>query len=44
MWSEGESRRRRAAAALVAEWKRDGMLADRVSDREAADLLWALLR
>lgn len=42
MWSEGESRRRRAAVALVAEWKRDRMPAEGVSERAAADLLSAL--
>jgi AcrR family transcriptional regulator len=43
MWREGEARRRRAAAALVADWKRRGLLADGVSEREAADLMWALI-
>lgn len=43
MWREGEGRRRRAAAALVADWKRQGMLAEGVTAREATDLLWALI-
>ena len=43
MVHEGESRRRRAVAGVVRAWQRDGALADGVDEREAVDLVWALL-
>ncbi|HKN94750.1 MAG TPA: helix-turn-helix domain-containing protein [Thermoleophilaceae bacterium] len=42
MWREGESRRHRAARALVDEWKRAGVLAPGLSAARATDILWAL--
>jgi TetR/AcrR family transcriptional regulator, regulator of autoinduction and epiphytic fitness len=42
MWNEGESRRHRAAAGLVAEWEAAGVLAPGLSARAATDLMWAL--
>jgi AcrR family transcriptional regulator len=42
MWHEGEGRRHRAAAELVAEWDRAGALAPGLTRAEATDLLWAL--
>ncbi|HKI94904.1 MAG TPA: TetR/AcrR family transcriptional regulator [Gemmatimonadales bacterium] len=41
LWAEGETRRHRAAAALVRDWKREGALADGLSVKEATDTLWA---
>ena len=42
MWREGESRRHRAARALVDEWKRAGALAPGLSVNGATDILWGL--
>lgn len=41
MWREGEARRHRADAAIVAEWERRGALAPGLSAGAATDLLWA---
>jgi TetR/AcrR family transcriptional regulator, regulator of autoinduction and epiphytic fitness len=42
MWHEGESRRHRAQAALVAEWAAAGALAPGLTARTATDILWTL--
>lgn len=42
LWNEGEARRRKADAALVADWARAGTLAPGLGQREATDMLWAL--
>ena len=39
---EGEARRRRAIAPVVRAWARAGVLRAGVSEREAADVLWAM--
>jgi len=43
MVREGESRRRRATAALVHSWRRAGALRHDLDEREAVDLVWALV-
>ncbi len=42
MWREGESRRHRAARALIDKWKRAGALAPGLSANAATDILWTL--
>lgn len=42
MWREGEARRHRAQAPLVAGWADAGVLASGLDVREAADILWTL--
>jgi hypothetical protein len=39
---EGEARRRRAIAPVARAWARAGVLRAGVSEREAADVLWAM--
>jgi AcrR family transcriptional regulator len=41
-WEEGEERRRRAQAQLVRDWARTSQLRSGVTQKEAADVLWAL--
>jgi AcrR family transcriptional regulator len=42
VWVEGEARRLRGEAALVAEWEKAGALRPGLSAREATDIWWAL--
>jgi AcrR family transcriptional regulator len=42
MWTEGESRRHRAASSLVKEWEAAGVLAPGLGTGEASDVMWAL--
>lgn len=41
-WLEGEGRRYKATATLVAQWDAAGALAPRVTAKEATDAMWAL--
>lgn len=43
LWKEGEGRRHRAAASLVAEWDAAGALAPGLTRKEATDVMWALV-
>lgn len=42
MWTEGEDRRYRAIATVVADWQRAGALKPGMTKRAAIDLFWAL--
>lgn len=42
VWREGEDRRRQGQAPLVRKWARGGALRRGVTERRAADILWAL--
>ena len=42
LWREGEERRREGQAPLVRGWAEAGVLRPGLSEREAADILWAL--
>jgi hypothetical protein len=42
LWEEGGRRRRRAEAALVRQWHAGGHLRRGLTERRAADVLWAL--
>jgi AcrR family transcriptional regulator len=41
-WQEGEARRHRGTAELVAQWEAAGALAPGVSAKQATDIWWAL--
>jgi hypothetical protein len=41
-WEEGEERRRRAQTDVVRDWARSSQLRRGVTQKEAADVLWAL--
>lgn len=42
LWREGEERRRAGLAPVVRGWKRRGALRPGLSERQAADIFWAL--
>ena len=42
LWREGEGRRRSGFAPVVRQWKRQGVLRDHLTERQALDVLWVL--